>query len=78
MSENEGLISKQIDVLDVIKTVGKKNKQFQAKLLQELELYMDKSSPEFQQMRKFILDEANGYTRNIVREIFGDVEYLIS
>ncbi len=77
MNSTEPIVSKEIDVLDVIRNVGKKNKQLQAKLLQELEKYIAKDTEEFEIMRKYILDEINSYTRSIVREIFGDIEYLI-
>lgn len=75
--EQETLVTKQINVLDLIKTIGKKNKQLQAKLLQELERHVDKNSPEFEELRKFVLDEVNSYTRTIVREVFGDIEFMV-
>lgn len=80
MSNNEetkGVVFKEVDVLDVIRNIGKKNKQTQAKLMQELEKYVDKNTPEFDALRKFVLDEINSYTRSVVRTVFGDIEYLI-
>ena len=68
----------EVNILDVIKSVGAKNKRLQAKLLQELEKHLDKRSEEYDELRKFILDEINGYTRSIMRDIFGDIEYMIS
>lgn len=73
----EGVVSKEINVLIVIKNIGKKNKQLQAKLLQELEKYMEKDSPDYEELRKYILDEVNGYTRSVVREIFGPIEFMM-
>jgi hypothetical protein len=67
----------EVDILDVIRSVGKRNKKIQAMLLQEIEKYVDKGSPEFEELRKFILDEVNGYTRGVMREIFGDIEFMI-
>jgi glutamyl-tRNA reductase len=67
----------EVNIVEVIKSVGKKNKRIQAKILQELEKHLDKSSPEYEELRKFILDEVNGYTRSIMRDIFGDIEYMI-
>ena len=68
----------EVNILDVIKSVGAKNKRLQAKLLQELEKHLDKRSEEYDELRKFILDEINGYTRSVMRDIFGDIEYMIS
>jgi len=67
----------EVDIVDVIRSVGKKNKKLQAKLLQEIEKNMDKNSVDFDNLRKFILDEVNSYTRSIIRDIFGDIEYMI-
>ena len=68
----------EVDIIDIIRSVGKKNKKVQAKILQELETHFDKSSPEYDALRKFMLDEINGYTRSIMRDIFGDIEYMIN
>lgn len=75
--DEQGVVSKEIDILVVIRNIGKKNKQTQAKLLQELEKYIPKESHEYELLRKYFLDEINGYTRSIIREIFGDIEYMI-
>lgn len=74
----QGKIVQEVDILDVIRSVGKKNKKLQAKLLQELERHMDKNSAEYEELRKFILDEVNSYTRSIMRDIFGDIEFMIN
>jgi hypothetical protein len=71
-------VVQEVDVLSIISTVGKKNKKLQAKLLQELELHVNKSSHEYETLRKFILDEINSYTRSIMRDIFGDIEFMMS
>ena len=73
--EKEGKVIQEIDILELIREIGTKNKVLQAKVLQELEKYV--TDPiKFQELRKFILDEQNSYTRSIVRLIFGDIEYL--
>lgn len=73
--EKDGKIIQEIDILELIRDIGTKNKVLQAKVLQELEKYV--TDPiKFQELRKFILDEQNSYTRSIVRLIFGDIEYL--
>lgn len=67
----------EVDIIEVIRSVGKRNKKLQAKLLQELETHVDKTSPEYESLRKFVLDEINNYTRSIMRDIFGDIEFMI-
>lgn len=70
-------IYEQVDVFDAIRIVGSKNKRLQAKLLQQLETIMDRNDPRFEDARKYILDEVNGYTRSVIKTIFGDIEYMI-
>jgi hypothetical protein len=73
--DRDGKVIQEIDILELIREIGTKNKVLQAKVLQELEKYV--TDPiKFQELRKFILDEQNSYTRSIVRLIFGDIEYL--
>ena len=67
----------EVDIVEVIRSVGKKNKKLQAKLLQEIEKHIDKNSGDFESLRKCILDEVNSYTRSVIRDIFGDIEYMI-
>ena len=73
----QGNAIQEVDILTVIKLVGKKNKKVQAKLLQEIERHVDKTTPEYEILRKFVLDEINSYTRSVMRDIFGDIEYMI-
>jgi hypothetical protein len=70
-------VIQDLEVLDIIKAISKRNKRLQAKLLQALELCLDKNTSEYQELRKFVLDELNSYTRFIVKELFGDIEFLI-
>ena len=67
----------EVDIIDVIRGVGKKSKKHQAKVLQEIEKHMKRGTIEFEEFRKFFLDEQNNFTRSVIREIFGDVEYMI-
>lgn len=67
-------IIQEVEPFQLISDIGRKNKRLQAKLLQELEAEFGTVSPT---MRKFILDETSGYTRSILKAIFGDVEFLI-
>lgn len=70
-------IVQEVDILSVIRSVGKKNKKLQAMILQELEKHIDKDSKEYEELRKFTLDEINSYTRSVMRDIFGDIEFMI-
>jgi hypothetical protein len=74
---NEDKVIQEMDTLELVRTIGRKNKKMQAILLQKLEEYVDKSSPDYEDMRKTILDESNNFARSIVRLIFGDIEYVI-
>ena len=71
-------VFQEVDALQVVKKIGTASKRVQAKILQRLELSIDKDSEEFSELRKLILDELNNLNRSVVREIFGDIEYLIS
>jgi hypothetical protein len=77
MIQSQPKVVQEVNILDVIVQVGKKNKKLQARILQEIEKNMDKNSDEFDELRKFVLDEVNGYTRSIMRDIFGDIEFMI-
>ena len=68
-------VFQEVDVLELIKDIGMKNKALNASVLKELENYI-KDGDEYMKMRKFILDEQNSYTRSIVRLIFGDIEFM--
>lgn len=70
-------VVQEVDVLDIIRSVGKKNKKLQAKILQEVEKHVNRNTDDYDELRKFILDEVNSYTRSIMRDIFGDIEFMI-
>lgn len=70
-----GEVIQEVDILTVLREVGSRNKVLQAKVLQELEKYVT-DKEQYAQLRKFILDEQNAYTRSIIRLIFGDIEYM--
>jgi len=71
-------IMQDIDILDTLRFIAKKNKRFQAGFLKDLEMILDSHSSEYKSIRKLYLDSQNTYTRSILREIFGDVEDLIN
>ena len=68
-------VFQEVDVFDLLKEIGVRNKTLNAKVLQELEKHVT-NNDEFMELRKFILDEQNSYTRSIVRLIFGDIEFM--
>ena len=76
MTQGEGTIIQEVDVIKVIVRIGKRNKRTQAEILQKLETVI-KDKEEYMEVRKFILDELNDLTRAFVKEIFGDIEFLI-
>jgi len=74
MDEN---IVQELNTIELVRSISRKNKKLQAILLQTLELYMDKDSVAYDEYRKVILDETNNLTRAVVRTIFGNVDSLI-
>jgi len=70
-------IIQELDTLDLVKGIERKNKKMQAILLQKLELVVKKGSTEYEEYRKVILDESNNYARAIVRLIFGDIDFMV-
>ena len=66
-----------LDVIDVLKYIGKKRNKFLALILAELEATLDKNSEEYKVIRKVILDGVNDYTRSLLRILFGNVEGMI-
>lgn len=75
MDKGEGIFQ-EVDVLDVIRSIGTKSKVSQAKILQKLETVIT-DPDEYAEVRKFILDELNGLTRAFVKTTFGNIEFLI-
>jgi len=67
-----GEIIQGLDVVDIQHFVGRKNRKFQAVILNEIEDVLGKDTEEFQKVRKLILDGFNEYTRSILRIIFGN------
>jgi len=74
-TQGEGIFQ-EVDVIDLVKKISSKNKVAQAKILQKLEKVIE-DPEEYQEIRKFILDELNNLTRSFVRTTFGNIEFLI-
>lgn len=73
--EGEGIFQ-EVDVIKLIKIIGRRNKVAQAKILQKLEKVIT-DPEEYAEVRSLILDELNGLTRAFVNTTFGDIEFLI-
>lgn len=71
-----GELVQEVDVFSLLKVIGTRNKVVQAKLLQKLEQVIQ-DPEDYAEVRKFVLDELNGLTRAFVKEVFGNIEYLI-
>jgi len=78
MEENRGVVIQGLDLMDIIKFVARKNKKYQAMLLNDLEEVLPPESEEYKAARKLFLDCFNNYTRSVLRAIFGDVEHLMN
>lgn len=65
-----------VDLLDVVSFAARKNKKFQALMLNSIEDIM-RDHDEYLQVRKVVLDGMNNYTRSILRVFFGGVEDVI-
>jgi hypothetical protein len=66
-----------LDLLDITRFLAKKNKSYQARILDELEQILGADTEEFKTVRKLFLDGFNEYTRSVLRTIFGtDLESL--
>ena len=61
-----------LDIKDVLFVVEKRGKAYQAMLLQDVEKILGKDSEIFKKVRKLVLDNYNGYTRSVLRAIFGN------
>jgi len=72
-----GEVIQEIQVLDIVKYIARKNKKLQAILLQKLEETIDPEAGGYTEFRKLILDETSNFSRAIVRQVFGDIEVLI-
>jgi hypothetical protein len=75
MAKGDGIFQ-EVEIISLLRTIGKRNKVSQAKILQVLERAIP-DTREYQEVRKFILDEMNNLTRAIVKAVFGDIEFLI-
>ena len=73
--KGEGVFQ-EVDVIELIKIIGRRNQVTQAKILQKLETVID-DPREYAEVRKFVLDELNNLTRAYVNATFGDIEFLI-
>ena len=71
------MIRQEIDPIQVISSVGKRNRRSQAVILQAIESVVDKDSEEYQAVRKLVLDEMNSLARSYVRLILTDSDFMV-
>ena len=73
MSNKEvGVIIEGLNVLEIVKFLGNKNKKYLAITLNNIEDVLDPNSEEYKLIRKEVLDGFNEFTRAIVDVLFGD------
>lgn len=70
---NDILIIKGLDATSMVASISFLNKKMQASLLGRLEELI-KDEDTYREVRKLILDITNDFTREVVRNIIGDVE----
>ena len=67
-----GVIIEGLNVLEIVKFLGNKNKKYLAIILNNIEDVLDPNSIEYKLIRKEVLDGFNEFTRAIVEVLFGD------
>jgi len=73
MSNKEiGVIIEGLNVLEIVKFLGNKNKKYLAITLNNIEDVLDPNTEEYKLIRKEVLDGFNEFTRAIVEVLFGD------
>lgn len=65
-----------LDIIDAITILNKKNKKFQALLLEDVESYINKDTELYKKLRKSILDYFNDFSRSVARIITGDEDEI--
>lgn len=61
-----------LDLEDIMSAITRRQKRYLALLLKDIEIELGRSSEEYVNVRKLILDHFNDYTRSIFRIIFGE------
>lgn len=62
------------DSVDVVKYIAKLTKRYQKNLMDDIETIIPPGSKEHDEIRKFVLDSTNNFSRSIVKNIFGNIE----
>lgn len=75
MSEDSGMTINGLDILMLFRGISKLGKKYQAITLNDVEQVLGQNSPEYQQIRKIILDNYNDFSRSVLGIIFGDIDY---
>lgn len=72
MSKETGVIIEGLNVIEIVKFLGDKNKKYLAITLNNIEDVLDANSEEYKLIRKEVLDGFNEFSRAIVDVLFGD------
>ncbi len=72
MSKETGVIIEGLNVLEIVKFLGDKNKKYLAITLNNIEDVLDANSEGYKLIRKEVLDGFNEFSRAIVDVLFGD------
>lgn len=67
------IIVEGFDILDTTKLLALSSKKAQAKILAELELLIP-DSEQFKFARKVVLDATNDFVRDVIKNLFGEVD----
>ena len=67
------VILKEVDVMDLVAFLDRKNRKFQATLLADLEKTITNPA-EYRLARKAVLDSSNNFLRLVIKTVFGEIE----
>ena len=62
------------DVMDTVRFISRTMKKHQALLLESIENVIPSQDPLYSVIRKHILDHTNNMSRDIIKNIFGDID----
>jgi hypothetical protein len=67
-----GIVIQGFDIIDISRQIVKTNKKHQAVLLSHIENIIGRT-PEFDLIRKLVLDETSEFCRDTINFLFGDI-----
>lgn len=69
------VILEGFDVMSTVSYIGRMNKKRQAELLAGIENILGPNSSEYRIVRKMVLDATNDLARDLIKNIFGDIDF---